>query len=91
MGTLARRVLTAGVAALLLGVALPRPRPSPATTPPVERLEGTGLWNRILCAGCIALLVGTAAELTPLAVYEAAMLMPGVFEGCALQCVIATT
>jgi len=80
----------ATVAALVVGVAAPRSTPVQVTTTPVEELVGRGVWNRILCAGCLALLVGTAAELTPLAVYEAATLMPGVFEGCALQCAIAT-
>ena len=80
-----------GVAALMLLGPTSAPRGVvPADAPSVEALVGTGLLNRALCAGCVALFVGLATELTPLGVLAVANSAPWAAAGCALQCAIAT-
>lgn len=56
----------------------------------ISQLEGAGLWRRLGCVGCIALIVGTAVELSPFAIALSAGSNVIFTAGCGFACTIAT-
>ncbi len=61
----------------------------PAVAPSIGKLEGGNIWQRLGCVGCVAIIVGAAVELTPIAIMLSAASGGTMTAGCAFACTVA--